>query len=81
MSLWFCLKILNPELQIGEIPYPEKPIGDHNREAWFAKIWTRMIKEVRKRERERESDIRSSECGIFVEKERDIYFYFINSPE
>ena len=33
------------------------------------------------RERERESDIRSSECGIIVEKERDIYFYFINSPE
>ena len=67
---------------MGEIPYPEKPIGDHNREAWFAKIWTRMIKEVRKREREgeRESDIRSSECGIIVEKERDIYFYFINSP-
>ena len=36
---------------------------------------------VRKENDIRESNKRSSECGIIVEKERDIYFYFINSPE
>ena len=28
IPLWFCCKIPNPELQIREIPYPGKPIGD-----------------------------------------------------